>query len=299
MRLVEWASGLAHRHLGERRADTLRAYYLGSRTRLAALLGLVHGSFDAQALRVDFERRLPHDFDILMVHSSVNAMKPMFTGGALDLVHMLLEFCGPSRTLVMPAFYFGENGEGAHAAFKRNPRFDLTRTPSQMGLMTEMFRRSPGVLHSRHPVYRVAAKGPLAHALIEGHDRADTPAGRGTPFEFMARQKTLVIGIGKSVDALTQAHHTEQLMGDEFPVPSRVNPPLAMTLVERGQEMPYELRSRSVDGRFEILRIRSLMSRESLKEWTFHGAPFFAAAAADVTAELVAAARRGQTLYVT
>lgn len=298
MRWVEWASGLAHRHLGERRADQLRAYYLGGRTRLAGLLRLMHGSFDAQALRADFEQRLPRDFEILMVHSSVNAMKPMYSGNALDLVHMLLEYCGPSRTLVMPAFYFGENGEGANAAFRRNPRFDLTRTPSQMGLLTELFRRSPGVVQSRHPVYRVAAKGPLARELIDGHDRADTPAGKGTPFEFMARRKTLVIGVGKSVDALTQAHHTEHLMGDEFPVPSRVNPPLAMTLVERGQETPYELRSRSVDGRFEILRIRSLMSPQALKEWTFHGAPFFAATAADVTAELVAAAKRGQTLYV-
>lgn len=299
MRIVEWASGLAHRHLGERRANALRDVYLGSRTRLATLLRLVHGSFDAPALRAHFEQRLPADFEILMVHSSFNAMKPMFTGTALDLLHMLLEYCGPNRTLVMPAFYFGENGEGASVAFRRNPRFDITRTPSQMGLVTEMFRRFPGVTASRHPVYRVVAKGPLAHSLVAGHDRSDTPAGKGTPFEFMARRKTLIIGMGKSVDALTQAHHTEQFMGDEFPVPSRANPPLPMTLVERGQEQPYELRSRAVDGRFEILRIRSLMSPQSLKEWTFHGAPFFSAMAADVTAELIAAARRGQTLYVT
>jgi aminoglycoside 3-N-acetyltransferase len=297
MSLVEFGSGLARRYLSVRHVETIRSAYLGARQRLAPLLTLAHGSFDAGALRMHLERRLDRPFEVLMVHSSVNAMKPMFRGTALDLVRMLIDWCGPTRTLAMPAFFFGEDGEGAYRTFQRNPRFDLTRTPSQMGLATELFRRLPGVVQSRHPVYRIAAIGPLAVPMLSGHEHASSPAGRGSPFEYMAAHDTLILGIGKPVQVMTQAHHTEEIMGDEFPVPSHVNGSLAMTLVERGREMPFTLRSRSVDGRFDIWRVRALLAPGTLAEWTWKGVPFFAARAADVTTQLVAAARAGHTLY--
>ena len=42
----------------------------------------------------------------------------------------------------MPAFYFGDPDiGGANATFEKNPLFDL-RTPSQMGLATEIFGRT-------------------------------------------------------------------------------------------------------------------------------------------------------------
>jgi aminoglycoside 3-N-acetyltransferase len=258
----------------------------------------VHGRFGVAELRAHLEQRIGRDFEILMVHSSLNGMQPMYDGSALETVRMLVDFCGPERTLAMPAFYFGENGEGARVAFERSPRFDLTRTQSQMGLLTELFRRLPGVRASRHPVYRIAALGPLAEALTSGHEHASAPAGRGSPFEFMAARDTCILGLGKPVQVLTQAHHTEQWMGDEFPVPSRESVPLPMTLVERGVELPFTLRSREVDGRFDIWRVRKLMAPGTLHEWTFHNVPMFATRAADVTRQLVDAARRGETLYV-
>lgn len=295
---LEFVSGLAVRHLSEARIDALRRHYFRLRGRLNPLLARLHGQFDTTELRAHLEQRLPSTFEILMVHSSVNHMKPMYTGTPLELVRMLQDFCGPDRTLAMPAFYFGEPGKGgAKPTFMQNPRFDLRRTPSQMGLATELFRRMPGVMQSRHPVYRIAARGPLAQDLVHGHEHASSPAGRGSPFEFMAVRDTLVIGIGKPVQVLTQAHHTEELMREEFPLPSRDDEPLPMTLIDGNQEIPFNLVGRSVEGRFDIWKIRKIMSRETLHEWKFHHVPMFATKAADVTRETVAAARRGSTLY--
>jgi aminoglycoside 3-N-acetyltransferase len=299
MSLVEFASGLAKRHLTEARAEALRGMYLKGRSRLAPVLRIVHGTFGVEDLRKHLEERIGRDFEILMVHSSVNGMRPMFTGSPLELVKMLIAFCGPDRTLAMPAFYFGEGGIGVFATFQRNPIFDLTRTPSQMGLATELFRRMPDVRQSRNPVYRVSALGPLAVSLTQGHENASSSAGIGSPFEFMAARDTCILGLGKPIQVLTQAHHTEELMREEFPVPSRQGPPLAMTLVERGTEIPFELRGRSVDGRFNIWRLRGIMSPGSLQEWTFHHVPMFSAKAGDVTRQLVLAAKRGVTLYET
>lgn len=299
MSLVEFASGIAKRHLSDERVEALRSFYLQGRSRLAPLLRFVHGTFGVEDLRRHLDERVGRDFEVLMVHSSVNSMRPMFTGSPLELVRMLVAYCGQDRTLAMPAFYFGEGGTGAYPSFQKNPRFDLTRTPSQMGLATELFRRMPGVRQSRHPIYRISALGPLAEALTRGHENATSPAGLGSPFEFMAAKDTLVLGLGKPIQVLTQAHHTEELMRDDFPVPSRVQPPLPMTLVERGHEIPFELRGRSISGRFDIWRLRQIMSPGSLQEWSFHHVPMFAARAGDVTRQLVLAAQRGVTLYET
>ncbi len=297
MGVAEIASGIARRYLSGERFDALRGAYLDARSRLAPALRLVRGTFDTEALRRHLDERVGRDFEILMVHSSMNGMQPAFTGTPLELVRMLVDFVGPQRTLAMPAFYFGENGVGAYPTFVAHPRFDLTRTASQMGLATELFRRLPGAVQSRHPAYRVAALGPLAAELTRGHEEADTPAGRGTPFDFMARHDTCILGIGKHVEVMTQVHHVEHLLGDAFPLPSRPTPPLSMTLVERGREIPFQLRSREIDGRFEMGRIRRLLRPGTLAEWRFHGVPMFATRAAEATRDLVEAARRGQTLY--
>lgn len=297
MSLVEFASSVAKRYLNDQRVDALRAVYLEGRNRLAPALRFVHGTFTAEDLRAHLEQRIGRDFEILMVHGSVNGMRPMFSGSPLELVRMLVDYCGSTRTLAMPAFCFGDDGHGVADTFIKSPRFDLTRTPSQMGLASELFRRMPGVVHSRHPVYRISALGPLAAALASGHENATSPAGIGSPFEFMAARETCVLGIGKPVQVLTQVHHADELMRDAFPVPSREGRPLQMTLIERGREFPFELRSRSVDGKINVWRLRQILSPGTLQEWSFHHVPMFSVRAGEVTRQLVKAAERGVTLY--
>lgn len=298
MSLFETASGLATRYLKRERLLALRTRYFALRAKLSPAMQAVYGTFDAAALRDHLEKKVGRDFEILMVHSSVNHLQPMYTGTPLELVRMLIDFCGSDRTLVMPAFHFGDPGlGGAHDAFEHRPRFDLRRTPSQMGLLTELFRRSKGVVQSRHPVYRTAALGPLANELTRGHERAGSPAGRGTPFDFMASHDTLILGIGKQYEVLTQVHHAEDVMGDDFPVPRARVAPLRMTLIDGKDEIPFEGTARSLAWRRNMWKLRAIMDREALQEWKFHHVPMFATRAAEVTAALIDAARRGVTLY--
>ena len=258
----------------------------------------VYGTFDATALRAHLEKKLPDDWDVLFVHSSVNNMAPMFTGSPLDLVKMLVEFVGPERTLAMPAFFFGDPKiGGARATFEANPRFDVRRTPSQMGLATEMFRRWKGVVTSRHPVYRIAALGPGAAALTAGHELADTACGRGTPFDQLANGRARILGIGKPFEVLTQVHHAEDLLGDDFPVPSTVGEPLPMTIVDGPEEIPFRLRGRGFAWRRDMWRLRKIMPKDELREWSFHRVPLFTCSAKQVTDRILAAAERGLTIY--
>lgn len=298
---LEAVSGLAVRYLSQTKLQVLRSAYFTARTKLHPVMRAIHGTFDSPALRKHLEERVGSDFEILMVHSSVNHMQPMFTDSPLGLVKMLMSFCGPDRTLVMPAFYFGDPKiGGAAATFSRRPRFDLKRVPSQMGLATELFRRMPGVVQSRHPVYRMSALGPLAKALTYGHEFAENAAGLGTPFEFMAKHNTRIIGIGKPFQVLTQAHHVEGVLGDEFPVPRGPRDKsggVTVMVVDGKDEIPVKLSGGGFLWNFNIWKLRDIMDRDRLQEWKFHHVPMFSTRAADVTADLIDAARRGVTLY--
>lgn len=298
MNPLEFASGLALRYLKGTQVQALRERYFALRTQLAPVQKALWGTFDAAALREHLEQRLGNRFEVLMVHSSVNHMLPMYSGTPLELVRMLVDWVGPQRTLAMPAFWFGDAAlGGAFETLKRNPRFDLRRTPSQMGLATELFRRLPGVVVSRHPVYRVAALGPLARELTAGHESATDPAGKCTPFEQMAARDTLIVGLGKPMQVMTQAHHVEGLMGNDFPVLCTVGESLLVTVVDGSTEFPVTMQRRVYEGRFDMWRLRRVMDRSSLQEWRFHHVPLFAARAREVTDALVTAARRGFTLY--
>jgi aminoglycoside 3-N-acetyltransferase len=295
---LEAISKLAHSCLTPQRVEFLRSSYLSARTKLHPLMRTVYGTFNCHDLRAHLEQRVGTDYEILMVHSSVNHMQPMFTDGPLQLVKMLMEFCGKDKTLVMPAFYFGDPAVGgAYKTLSQRPRFDLRREPSQMGLATELFRRMPGVVQSRHPVYRVSALGPLARELVYGHELTEYPNGIGSPFDFMAKRRTMVIGIGKPYQVLTQAHHVEGVMGDAFPVPRGNSPALQVTVIDGKEEVMATLSGRGPLWEFNIWKLRDIMDREALREWAFHHVPLFSVRAGDVTDALLEAAKRGVTLY--
>ncbi len=303
MNLLHTLSDIALRHMPEKWFLGLRTKYYTLRRKLAPILCLKYGTFDTTSLRKHLEQRLGSDFEILMVHSSVNHMLPYYKGNPLELVRMLIDFCGPNRTLVMPAFYFGDPKIGTvHETFKACPIFDLKKTPSQMGLATELFRRSRGVIQSRHPVYRVSALGPLAKELVQGHENATGPAGFGSPFEYMAARNTLVIGIGKSFHVMTQVHHVDEIMGDTFPVPRNTkntnqSPTPSVTVVDGEEKIPVNLKGGGIQWRYNVAKLPSLLKEGELECWKFHNVPLFAANAQNVTKSLIEAAKKGKTLY--
>ncbi|MFK7975494.1 MAG: AAC(3) family N-acetyltransferase, partial [Halioglobus sp.] len=146
MSLVESLSSVLLRFLPREYFLKIRSVYFSLKTKVSPLLRMMHGTFTTQDLIAELDANLDSDWRVLMLHTSVNNLAPMYEGSALELLQELIKYTGEERTLVMPAFNFGDDGEGARERLKREPRFDLRRTPSQMGLMTELFRRSRGVL---------------------------------------------------------------------------------------------------------------------------------------------------------
>jgi aminoglycoside N3'-acetyltransferase len=285
----------------ERRTELKRLQGL-ARKRLAPVLSLVHGSFNSDELAAELARRMPADFEILMVHSSYDGLLPMYKGSASDLVAALLKFCGPERTLVMPAWVMGGRTFDTAAYFRTRP-FDVRRTPSELGLLAEVFRRTPGVLRSLHPTCSVCALGPLAEELTVGHHLARNALGPDSPFGVMTRRRTAILGLGvEYFRCLTHVHTAKGELGDAFPIKFAEPGKISVTLIDYdGTRIEYELglpdRSKSAP-KLDLRLLWSLLSKEELMEWRFHGVPMFVVTEARIVTErLVEAARRGITIY--
>ena len=151
--------------------------------------------------------------DVVLAHSSLAAFVG-FRGGAPEVIKVLEDAVGPSGTLIMPTLSFS----GSAVAYARQGKiFDPKRSPSQVGLLTEVFRRSKGVARSLHPTHSVAVLGPDADYFVRDHHLAGTPCGAGTPFCRLWEKNGKVLLLGVGVSAVTFFHCVEELLEKELP----------------------------------------------------------------------------------
>lgn len=146
--------------------------------------------------------------DILFVHSSLASLG-RFTAGPEDVLAALREFSGtlglPTHSYTYPAAL----GELA-------PVFDYVSTPSQNGLLTEIFRNQPDVTRSIQSTHSLAIAGPLAREIAGGHYLNDTPAGVGTPYARMVERKASALMWGVNFHSYTFFHTAEDAAGSAF-----------------------------------------------------------------------------------
>lgn len=264
---------------------------------MSRVLSLLHGSYSAKELVHEVEIKIPQDTEIVMVHSSYDRLLPMYTGIPGDLVSELIAFCGKTRTLVMPSFVLGGRLYDKKEFFRRHA-FDVNRTPSEMGLLTEIFRRVPGVKRSLHPTHSVCAIGPLAQELTATHHLAPTRTGDGTAFGIMTQKRTAIVGLGTEYyRCLAHTHTAEDILGDEFPVKFRREEIPVVLIDWDGNKIQYNLIVPHASKPLDNTVLASLLSENELVEWTFHGTPLFVTQASIVTERLIEAARKGITVY--
>src|SRR5207244_4106605 len=84
---------------------------------------------------------------------------------ATAILELLFELVGSDGTLVMPT----DSVKGYPRFSRRGDVFDYETMPSRRGLITELFRRRPGLYRSIHPFYNLSAIGPRAKELVEEH----------------------------------------------------------------------------------------------------------------------------------
>ncbi len=140
--------------------------------------------------------------DTALVHSSLSAFGYV-QGGVDAVIDALLEALGPSGTLAMPTFTWGDFYD------KRHVTFDLTNTPCETGRIPEVFRKRAGVMRSRQICHSVAATGPHAQDVMGEGVRG---FGVGSTFDQLYQLDSWVLLLGVSFSVCTALHMVEEFM---------------------------------------------------------------------------------------
>ena len=198
-------------------------------------------TFDAHKLNQTLTNLGIKSGDILMVHSSWLPDNG-FSGKPAEMIAAIKGQLGPDGLLVMPSMPY--HNESTAEYLSRQKPLKLQRTPSKMGLLTEVFRRGKNVLRSPNPAHPLLAYGEKAEWFIEGHDQVSESFGSDSPFSKLLKLNGKILCIDAPFSTITFTHFLEDRVkdqlgfdfyepeamagvvidanGDQLPVPTRV-----------------------------------------------------------------------------
>jgi aminoglycoside N3'-acetyltransferase len=141
--------------------------------------------------------------DLMIAHSSFRSFGPdrppdqRVEGGPEAIAWGLIDAVSPGGSVFVPTFNYG------------NDPWQPETSPSHDGIITEVFRKHPGVIRSNHPTHALAGSGPVAEEILRGHDRvhafaADSPCWR------LWERNAWVLLIGVSHESNSVAHVAEE-----------------------------------------------------------------------------------------
>jgi len=153
--------------------------------------------------------------DVLIVHSSLKSMGYV-DGGADAVIDALTETLGDDGTLVMPTLV-QKDFQNAYETWYLDK-------PSDVGYITEVFRKRKGVVRSDQATHSVAALGPLADYLVRDHGKygkragpfGDTPFAVCSPWQKMYDLNAKALMLGVSIVYNTSKHLTEYRMMNDL-----------------------------------------------------------------------------------
>jgi len=197
------------RLVGDRQKRWIKSKISEAKKQLITLLL----GYDGAKLTVRLRAAGISEGDTVLVHSN---FKPDsgFQGTPLDLANALAASVGETGNLLMVSIPFRG---AAYDYLALGKPFNVKKTISMMGLVTEMFRRRDGTLRSLHPTHPVLAYGRDAQWLVAGHERCLYPCGSGSPFDKFRQLKGKILFYDVSFNSITFFHYVEDLLKERFP----------------------------------------------------------------------------------
>ncbi len=153
--------------------------------------------------------------DICLFHSSYKSLGPV-EGGAETVISAFENVIGKEGTLVVPTLSIVD--------FSNSYKTWYMDKPSDVGYLTEYFRKQMYVYRSNSPTHSVAARGKLAYELTYQHGWGeprftpfgDYPFSETSPWEKMEQLNAKVVFIGVTMRYNTMKHLIEAKMIHHF-----------------------------------------------------------------------------------
>ena len=165
---------------------------------------------EALKIKADLQKLGINEDDAIVVHSSYKALlgNEKIDGGPEAVIKILKETV-KSGTLMLPTLSY-------EYVTVENRAFDIMNTPSCVGILTEVMRKSEGVYRSAHPTHSIAVWGKDAQAITEAHLKDFTPVGPNSPLHELKRRKGKIVMLGCGLRPNTSMHGVEEMVIPEY-----------------------------------------------------------------------------------
>ncbi len=140
----------------------------------------------------------------MVVHSTFSSLGNV-VGGAEACCEQLQLAIGENGVLMMPAFTFQVYLPGTYAE-----AYDVRNSPSKVGILTEVFRKMPGVYRSFDPCHSFAVWGKNAEKYVAQHHLYPTIDPEHSPLGMLYHEGGMVLTIS-SASSVTFMHLVEEM----------------------------------------------------------------------------------------
>src|SRR5699024_290023 len=137
----------------------------------------------------------------IIIHSSMKSIGEV-EGQADTVLDAFSEFM-KDGLLVFPTHTWAHINE-------EQPKFYVEETPTNIGILTELFRKRPDVVRSLHPTHSVAALGDGAEEFVAGDEQFDTLIARGSSWGKLLERESNMLLIGVDLTRNTFIHGIEE-----------------------------------------------------------------------------------------
>jgi len=138
----------------------------------------------------------------LLVHSSMKAIGEV-EGRADTVLDALMEYM-KDGLLVLPTHTWSAIG-------RDNPVFYVKEEPSCVGILTNLFRKRPGVVRSLHPTHSVAAFGRDAEEYVCGEEFTTSPCDPRGCWGKLYKRGAQILMLGCGLNRYTFLHCVEEM----------------------------------------------------------------------------------------
>jgi len=285
---------LAKAILPERAFSSLRrAKWERERRRVAALPPLGESEFKS-LLRNDLRLEAG---DLVYVHSGMDGLNLGFP--FYRILFLIQEVIGREGTVVFPTY--PNHRVSSYEWLKQGNVFDVRRTPSYTGILTEFARRQRNAVRSLHPTKSVCAIGPAATELTSTHQLSPYPYDTNSPYYKLIAGGGKIIGLGATTNYISFGYCIDDAYKEKFPVrvyhPELFEAPCINHDGERVIVKTYAHDMTTTVHPDMPKWFRTYVSETACRDLTLHGMRFFRASAPQLFKEMMELAQRDIVAY--
>ncbi len=167
----------------------------------------------------DFQEILAGDLnltegDLVYVHSGMDGLNLAFP--FYRILFLIREVIGASGTVLFPTY--PNHRISSYEYLRLGKVFDVRRTPSYTGVLTEFARRQSGAERSLHPTKSVCAIGPAAAEITATHHLSPYPYDTCSPYYKLIEGGGKIVGLGATTNYISFGYCVDDAWKEKFPV---------------------------------------------------------------------------------